>query len=110
MKTIKTADEIQKNYTGIIEWADGDKEWYRNGEYHREDGPAIIRASQSKEWWLDGKYIWHSEYNKFDLTNEIVYSKEQHPEYSTVQVWKYLDKNGIQEQIIIPGMEAWIIE
>ena len=24
-----------------VEWANGNKAWYRNGKQHREDGPAI---------------------------------------------------------------------
>jgi hypothetical protein len=33
-----------------IEWADGTKEWYINGQLHREDGPAIEWANGTKEW------------------------------------------------------------
>ena len=33
----------------------GAKDWYLNGKLHREDGPAIERASGSKDWWLNGK-------------------------------------------------------
>ena len=36
-------------------YADGTKEWYINGEYHREDGPAIEWADGYKEWYLNGK-------------------------------------------------------
>ena len=33
----------------------GDKEWHnKNGQYHREDGPAIEYANGSKEWWVNG--------------------------------------------------------
>jgi hypothetical protein len=36
---------------------DGVKRWYRhNGQYHREDGPAIEYPNGSKEWYLNGKY------------------------------------------------------
>lgn len=31
------------------------KYWYKNGQYHREDGPAIERADGTKEWYLNGK-------------------------------------------------------
>ena len=48
--------EIPKNYTGIIEWSDGDKEWYLNGKWHRTDGPAVERADGDKHWFLNGKY------------------------------------------------------
>ena len=38
-----------------IEWANGDKRWYRDGKYHREDGPAIEYANGDKRWYRDGK-------------------------------------------------------
>jgi hypothetical protein len=34
---------------------DGDKVWYMNGQYHREDGPAIEFADGDMEWWLNGQ-------------------------------------------------------
>ena len=38
-----------------IEWADGAKEWYLNGQRHRTDGPAIEYADGSKYWWFNGQ-------------------------------------------------------
>ena len=35
---------------------EGNKEWFLNGELHREDGPAIEFANGSKAWYLHGKY------------------------------------------------------
>ena len=35
--------------------SDGTKQWFLNGERHREDGPAIEYASGSKWWYLNGK-------------------------------------------------------
>jgi antitoxin component YwqK of YwqJK toxin-antitoxin module len=38
------------------EWADGkNKEWYLNGQLHREDGPAVEWASGTKSWYLNGQ-------------------------------------------------------
>ena len=31
------------------------EKWYKNGKYHREDGPAIEWADGSKEWWVNGE-------------------------------------------------------
>ena len=31
------------------------KAWYKNGERHREDGPAVICSDGCKAWWRDGK-------------------------------------------------------
>ena len=30
-------------------------EWFLNGKYHREDGPAVEYANGSKVWYLNGK-------------------------------------------------------
>ena len=39
-----------------IEYANGDKEWWHlNGKLHREDGPAIEYANGGKWWYLNGK-------------------------------------------------------
>ena len=34
-----------------IEWANGAKEWFVNGELHRLDGPAVEYADDGKTWW-----------------------------------------------------------
>jgi hypothetical protein len=36
-----------------IEGADGSKEWYLNDQFHREDGPAVEYADGWKEWWVN---------------------------------------------------------
>jgi len=36
-------------------YANGDNEWYLNGELHREDGPAIEHVNGDKEWCLNDK-------------------------------------------------------
>ena len=106
---LKDLDDIPEYYTGIIEWEDGELSWLKDGNRHREDGPARIHGDDFKSWWLDGKPIWNS-LNKLDLTNEIILSKEKHPEYPLVQVWKILGPNGLYRQIVIPGMEEYIQE
>jgi hypothetical protein len=37
------------------EYADGSKYWYKEDKLHREDGPAVEYPSGTKEWWLEGK-------------------------------------------------------
>jgi hypothetical protein len=32
----------------------GDKTWFLNGKFHREDGPAIIYPNGDKEWYING--------------------------------------------------------
>jgi hypothetical protein len=41
-------------YTVMV-YDNGDKSWWLNGKYHREDGPAIEGASGSKFWYLNDK-------------------------------------------------------
>ena len=36
-------------------YPDGAKEWYLNGKYHREGGPAVEWSDGTKWWYLDGK-------------------------------------------------------
>ena len=52
---VKTSSEIPKGFTGIVEYPDSSKLWYRNGKYHREDGPAYEDADGTREWWLNGQ-------------------------------------------------------
>ena len=40
---------------GMIEWANGTREWWYNGERHRKHGPAIELANGHREWWYNGK-------------------------------------------------------
>jgi hypothetical protein len=35
--------------------ANGDIIWYKNGHYHREDGPAVQHVAGFKSWWINGK-------------------------------------------------------
>ena len=38
-----------------VEYSSGTKKWHVNGQRHRIDGPAVERADGSKEWHLNGK-------------------------------------------------------
>ena len=40
-----------------IEEPDGTRWWYRNGKLHREDGPAIEEPDGTKYWYLDNKNL-----------------------------------------------------
>jgi len=39
-----------------VEWNDGTKCWYQNGELHRKDGPAIEYLDEIKKYYLNNKY------------------------------------------------------
>lgn len=57
MKTIKVNNwkDIPKNFTGIVEFSDGDKFWYKEGKLHRDDGPAVEWTNGDEEWYKEGK-------------------------------------------------------
>ena len=44
------------------EYADGSKVWYLNGHRHRTDGPAVEWADGYKEWWLNGEHLTQEEH------------------------------------------------
>ena len=45
------------DFTGCLIDEDSDIAWYKNGEWHREDGPAIEWIDGCKEWWLNGERL-----------------------------------------------------
>ena len=58
MKTVRFKRYIKGNHLlkkEIRFYLSGDKHWFLNGQYHREDGPSFIRWDGYKEWWLNGE-------------------------------------------------------
>ena len=53
-----------------IEYSDGSKVWYLNGRFHRVGGPAIIRKNGETEWWINGNRVTH-EITKWAEENDI---------------------------------------
>ena len=52
------------------EYANGDKFWYKSGKQHREDGPAVeLNNGTYFEYWLDGKQL--------NFPNDTRLTKEQ---------------------------------
>jgi len=45
--------ELHRDDGPAVEWADGTKEWYRNGRKHRDDGPAE-EGNGTRMWWREG--------------------------------------------------------
>jgi hypothetical protein len=76
-------------------YADGDKFWYLNGRYHREDGPAIERINGDKSWYLndelhreDGPAIEDSDGSKYWYLND-----KRHREDGPAIEWPNGDKS-----------------
>ena len=49
-------DDLHREDGPAVEYANGKKEWFKNGERHREDGPAIEHANGEKHWYKNGKF------------------------------------------------------
>jgi len=85
LHTITKSYTIPSNFTGIVEYSDGTKQWLDNGKCHRLGGPAYIDSKgnkwwiqygeshriggpayegvdRTKEWWVDGKLLTESEH------------------------------------------------
>jgi len=63
-----------------VEWSNGDKEWYVDGERHRLDGPAIECSNGDKGWWIDNKRLTKEQFNALseptlELTLEDIAAK-----------------------------------
>ena len=54
-----------------IEVCEGYKSWYINGKRHREDGHAVEYTDGHKEWWLNGKRYTERDYNEWLLVRNF---------------------------------------
>jgi len=49
------AGQFHRDDGPAIIYNDGEKHWYQNGVIHRDDGPALIFANGEKLWYKNGK-------------------------------------------------------
>ena len=56
-------DQLHREDGPAVEYANGDKLWYRNDQLHREDGPAIEYADGRKYWYINGEKLTEAELN-----------------------------------------------
>jgi len=61
-----------------IEYTSGLVTWWKDSCRHREDGPAIEKANGDKEWYLNGEYITNHplvfiiKLHEFRLTSSLI--------------------------------------
>ena len=99
---IQYLDDIPKNHTGIIEYPNGDKAWYKDGLYHRIDGPACEYSSGYKSWYIEGQLL--SLNILRSLTETSIFLGKEKGKYGLGWL-KFLTEKGIMEFPIIPGMD-----
>jgi hypothetical protein len=54
-------DKYHREDGPAVEWVNGSKEWWINGQLHREDGPAAESNNGEKYWYLNGERIYSQE-------------------------------------------------
>ena len=47
--------EFHRVYGPAIEYSDGSRSWYQNGQLTRLDGPAVERPNGYRAWWQNGQ-------------------------------------------------------
>jgi hypothetical protein len=104
MKTIKVKNRncIPSNFTGIAEYPNGRKEWYKEGKYHREDGPAVEYQDGTKYWYLENNL--YTPRILLRLIEFSLYLGKERGQYN-LESLKFLTEEGIEELPIIPGMK-----
>lgn len=128
MKILSITDskDIPKGFTGIAEYPNGDREWYKEGKLHREDGPAIEWANGEKEWYKEGKRHrtdghaiecrdgtkewWVNGVRYFkdnNITGKIFIGKKS--KYG-IEWLRFLTDQGIEEYPIIPGFKQMLVQ
>ena len=40
---------------GLVQGDNGNQYWYKDGKYHRDDGPAVVMPGDGEYWYKDGK-------------------------------------------------------
>ena len=53
-----------ENESICIEYTNGNKIWYKNGLWHRENGPAVEFRNGDKAWYKNGRYLSEQKFNQ----------------------------------------------
>ena len=59
-----TAGQYHRDDGPAILWADGSKMWWQNEQLHRTDGPAVEWADGRKRWYINGEGLSETEFNQ----------------------------------------------
>jgi len=90
----------------------GTKEWYLNGDLHREDGPAIEGTYGTKHWYINGKRhredgpaVEYADGDKSWYLNGVQYTEEEY--YSKLNPAKELTMEELVKEL---GYNVKIVE
>ena len=60
----------RENKPAFIHYS-GEEQWWFEGKAHREDGPAIIWSTGEKEWWIHGIKYTEEEFSNYLEKKEL---------------------------------------
>ncbi len=127
---LKQDEYVPNHYTGVIEFYNGNKYWYKEGKLHREDGPAVEYTDGTKKWWiggvlhridgpavemLSGSKLWYidnvylSYRNLEHWLNTGIFLGKEKGKYG-LEWLKFLTETGIEEYPLIPGMNYEFVQ
>jgi hypothetical protein len=55
----------------LVEYSKGTKAWYLDGEFHREDGPAIVYFNGNKDWFLYGRSLDKDDFDSIEMVRSM---------------------------------------
>lgn len=120
--------DIPRNFTGQVKFKTGDVLFFKNGKYHKEDGPAFFSKYRDKHWfkegkrhrldgpaieWNHGKKEWYIEGREYFPCEIMDYFKQvlilEKEKGNDGLIWlKFLTDRGIEKYPIVSGMEESI--
>ena len=64
---------------GCIVDLDGDKFWYKDNQFHREDGPAVVGVDGTTEWFFHGKQLGFDDSGFWELWDLLTEEQRGNP-------------------------------
>lgn len=65
---VREGSYVSGKFTGKLTWEDMSEFWFKEDQFHRDDGPAIQWGDGYFEWWFNGKEYSFEEY--FELISK----------------------------------------
>ena len=94
----KGTDILHREDGPAVEYADGSKMWYFNGNRHREDGPAIIHHSGHSEWWVEGNPLTKVQWLNRNKEGSDYQVGGSHYAIQYIQPWDYMEACMSEEE------------
>jgi hypothetical protein len=94
--SLRAGGELHRTDGPAVVRADGTREWYLNGKRHRTDGPAVVYANGYQEWWVDGEFIKYAQSGERKQKRGMTNYKEAAAKYkelreATTELLKAID-------------------